>query len=108
MLYTSFTDGTVTDDITHARTGSGSGAVHAGPSYDSTTGQAVIVGDDPFALNITQVATFHSSTFPYQGRYPCGQLAFGGNWWYGTYCATIAGRTRDLHSAPAVPPPALD
>lgn len=51
----------------------------------STTGQAVIVGDDPFGLNVTKVATFKSSTFPYQGRYPCGSLFYKGTWWYGTY-----------------------
>ena len=42
-------------------------------------------GDDPFALNVTQVATFTSSVYPYQGRYPCGSLFYKGTWWYGTY-----------------------
>ena len=72
----------MTDDRTRARTSSNSNNNHK-PEMESTTGQAVIVGDDPFGLNITQVAVFHASTFPYQGRYPCGQLAYGGNWWYG-------------------------
>jgi hypothetical protein len=32
-------------------------------------------------LQVSKVATFESSTFPYQGRYPCGQLAYKGSWW---------------------------
>eukprot|EP01050_Picozoa_sp_SAG11_P008766 SAG11_NODE_787_length_7169_cov_4.571146_10_plen_143_part_00 len=47
----------------------------------TTTGQAVIVGDDPFALNITKVKTFPSAPWPYQGRYPCGSLMYKGTWW---------------------------
>ena len=48
-------------------------------------------GDDPFALNVTDVHTYTSSAWPYKGRYPCGSLAVGGNattpptWFYGTY-----------------------
>jgi len=53
--------------------------------WSSTTGQAKIVGDDPFNLTITEVKTFASSTYPYQGRYPCGSLVYKGTWWYGTY-----------------------
>ena len=34
---------------------------------------------------MTQVATFTSSVYPYQGRYPCGSLFYKGTWWYGTY-----------------------
>ena len=83
-LYTSFTDGSVKDDATGNVTRSGSGG-KTGQGYNSTTGQAVILGDDPFGLNITQVETFTSSTYPYEGRYPCGQLVYKGNWWYGTY-----------------------
>ena len=103
-LYTPWTDGSVVDDDTHKGTRSGSGrrrqqdAVSsfsglskadatddkAGPRM-TTTGQAVIVGDDPFGLNITKVKTFPSSPYPYQGRYPCGSLMYKGTWWYGTY-----------------------
>ena len=42
------------DDETGVKTSAGSGG-KSGQGYNSTTGQAVIVGDDPFALNITQV-----------------------------------------------------
>jgi len=83
-LYTPWTDGSVIDDETGVRVSSGSGG-HSKEGYNSTTGQAVIVGGDPFALNITKVKTFTSSTFPYQGRYPCGSLFYKGTWWYGTY-----------------------
>jgi hypothetical protein len=74
----------VVDDETGVKTSAGSGG-KPGHGYNSTTGQAVIVGDDPFALNITQVKTFTTSTFPYEGRYPCGQLVYKGHWFYGTY-----------------------
>ena len=63
---------------------SGSGGKPA-LGWRSTTGQAVITGNDPFALKISKVKTYASSTFPYQGRYPCGSLFYQGNWWYGTY-----------------------
>jgi hypothetical protein len=56
---------------------SGSGGKPA-LGYSSTTGQAVISGDDPFALKVTRVKTFASSTYPYQGRYPCGSLYYKG------------------------------
>jgi len=83
LLYTSFTDGSVHDDATGGVVRSLS--VGRAPSYNSTTGSAVIVGDDPFQLNITRVATVTASPFPYEGRYPCGQLVYKGQWWYGTY-----------------------
>lgn len=82
-LYTSFTDGCVIDDHTGNKTCSNSGG--KGPNLASTTGKAVILGDSPFALNVTQVGLIEASTWPYQGRYPCGQLVYKGHWWYGTY-----------------------
>jgi hypothetical protein len=83
-LYTPWTDGHVHDDATGQTISSGSGG-SARDDYNSTTGQAVIVGNDPFKLNITQVATFTASTYPYQGRYPCGSLMKDDTWFYGTY-----------------------
>jgi len=82
-LYTPWTDGTVKDDITGKTIRSGSGNSHA--PFMATTGQAAIVGNDPFNLTITEVATFPSSTYPYEGRYPCGSLMKDDTWWYGTY-----------------------
>jgi hypothetical protein len=89
-LYTPWTDGSVVDDGTGKNTRSGSGrrlqevsseAISASSGsldggHFTTTGQAIIVGDDPFALNITKVKTFPSSPWPYQGRYPCGSLFY--------------------------------
>jgi len=59
-LYTGFTDGHVVDDAT----GSASTAKSEGsaPLYTVTHGQAAIVGDDPFALNITKVKTFSNQS----------------------------------------------
>lgn len=89
-LYSPWTDGSVYDDDTGTKTASGSGrrlqdeasepiSASSGslnPRGFTTTGQAIIVGDDPFALNITKVKTFPSSPWPYQGRYPCGSLFY--------------------------------
>lgn len=89
-LYTPWTDGAVVDDETGKKTASGSGrrlqdevsqpVSASSGSLDerglTTTGQAIIVGDDPFGLNITKVKTFPSSPWPYQGRYPCGSLFY--------------------------------
>jgi len=83
-LYTPWTDGHVVDDATGKGTSSGSGG-HPSNGYASTTGQARLVGDDPFGLNVTEVATFGASTYPYKGRYPCGTLVYKGTWFYGTY-----------------------
>jgi hypothetical protein len=82
-LYTSWTDGLVYDDGTGRTVGSSSG--NANGMGTTTTGHAVIVGDDPFALTITNVSAFSSAPFPYLGRYPAGQLVYNGTWFYGTY-----------------------
>jgi hypothetical protein len=52
-----------------------------------TTGQGVIVGDDPMTLKSYSIGLDKSSpAFPYKGRYPCGSLVHNGVWYYGTYC----------------------
>lgn len=71
------------DDVTGQHVGSGSGG--KGDSLNSTTGQAKIVGDDPFNLTVTDVKVFTSSTYPYKGRYPCGTLCVNDTWFYSTY-----------------------
>eukprot|EP00051_Salpingoeca_urceolata_P017548 m.240201 g.240201 ORF g.240201 m.240201 type:complete len:619 (+) comp18986_c1_seq11:169-2025(+) len=77
-LYTPWTDGTVNG----VRSGSGG---KPSEGYNSTTGIATVVGDNPFHLNVTDVHVFTSSSFPYQSRYPCGTLVYNDVWFYGTY-----------------------
>ena len=85
-LYTGYTDGSVCD----YETGECVYANSEGnaPLYSITHGQAAIVGDDPFALNITKVKAYSEpgySAYPYGGRFPSGSLVYNGTWWYGTY-----------------------
>jgi len=60
-LYSSWTDGKV-------------GSVVSNSGYDgrsvATTGFAVIDGDSPFNLSLSDVAVFGEPGAPYQGRYP--------------------------------------
>jgi hypothetical protein len=52
-----------------------------------TTGQGVIIGDDPLTMKAYSIGLDKSSpAFPYNGRYPCGSLVYNGIWYYGTYC----------------------
>ncbi|HQI29030.1 MAG TPA: hypothetical protein PLT20_13170, partial [Sedimentisphaerales bacterium] len=52
-----------------------------------TTGQGVILGDDPLNLIAYSIGLDKSSpAAPYAGRYPCGSLIHNGVWYYGTYC----------------------
>ena len=78
-LYSPWTDGQ-TDGMS-----SGSGGRNA------TTGQAVMIGDDPLNLKIKALGITKGDPHPYQGRYPCGSLVHNGVWYYGTYCLGPAG-----------------
>jgi hypothetical protein len=78
-LYSPWTDGT-TDGM---KSSSG------GPN--ATTGQAVMIGDDPLHLEIKALGLTKGDPHPYQGRYPCGSLVYNGIWYYGTYCLGPAG-----------------
>ena len=78
-LYSPWTDGT-TDGI---KSSSG------GPN--ATTGQAIMIGDDPLNLKIKALGLTKGNPHPYQGRYPCGSLVHNGIWYYGTYCLGPAG-----------------
>jgi len=51
----------------------------------ATTGQAVLMGDDPLNLTIKSLGTVAADPYPYGGRYPCGSLVYKGVWYYGTY-----------------------
>lgn len=70
-LYSSWTDGKVNGV-------SGGNSMH-------TTGYAVVIGDDPLNLTITNVGTFQSYPAPYHGRYPSANFVYDGVWYYGTY-----------------------
>jgi len=60
-----------------------------------TTGQGVVVGDDPLTMKAYSIGLDKTSpAFPYHGRYPCGSLVYNGIWYYGTYCLDPAGRTQ--------------
>ncbi|HYG34316.1 MAG TPA: hypothetical protein VEC99_06005, partial [Clostridia bacterium] len=60
----------------------------------ATTGQAVMMGDDPLNLTIRSLGTVQADPYPYGGRYPCGSLVYRGVWYYGTYCLAPHGVTK--------------
>lgn len=60
----------------------------------ATTGQAILIGQDPLRLKIVSVGVTHGSPYPYGGRYPCGSLVYNGVWYYGTYCLAPHGNTK--------------
>ena len=86
-LYTGFTDGNVCDYETRKCVNAKSeGSRPSDIDFHVTHGQAAIVGDDPFTLNMTKVKSFTgSSAWPYGGRFPSGSLVYNGTWFYGTY-----------------------
>jgi hypothetical protein len=60
-----------------------------------TTGQGVIVGDDPLTMKAYSIGLDKTSpAYPYHGRYPSGSLVYNGVWYYGTYCLDPAGYTK--------------
>lgn len=82
-LYSPWTDGR-TDGID----GNSSGE-------KATTGNAVMIGDDPLGLVIRNTAPPQpASPRPYEGRYPCGSLVHNGIWYYGTYCLGPSGSVK--------------
>ncbi len=61
----------------------------------ATTGQAILLGDDPLQLKVEVVGGLvEADPYPYGGRYPCGSLVHDGIWYYGTYCLSPFGVTR--------------
>ena len=97
-LYSPYTDGdvygvgsnsdgwTVTKD---ARTGADRRV-----QSSATTGQAVLIGDDPLNLAVRSLGVVQADPYPYGGRYPCGSLVVHGIWYYGTYCLSPYGATQ--------------
>jgi len=78
-LYSPWTDGQ-TDGVESSSGG-----------RNATTGQAVMVGDDPLNLRIKALGLIKGDPHPYEGRYPCGSLVHNGVWYYGTYCLGPSG-----------------
>ena len=73
-LYTPWTDGEVNG--VHVSSG----------GKDPRTGYAIVHGDDPMRLEISDASTYPSAAAPYGGRYPSANLFYRGVWYYGTYC----------------------
>ena len=87
LMYSPYTDGPCWRlDGSWDQSGSGSGE-------HSTTGQAVMEGDDPMNLVVYSLGLNQGSALPYEGRYPCGSLHYNGVWYYGTYCLGPKGST---------------
>eukprot|EP00656_Telonema_subtile_P018296 TRINITY_DN19870_c0_g2_i1.p1 TRINITY_DN19870_c0_g2~~TRINITY_DN19870_c0_g2_i1.p1 ORF type:complete len:435 (+),score=53.47 TRINITY_DN19870_c0_g2_i1:124-1428(+) len=76
-LYTPWTDGAVGSVA--------AGSACATPGCMSSTGFAIVSGDDPMHLNISTVGKTRSSPSPYHGRYPSASLYYNHTWFYGTY-----------------------
>jgi len=93
-LYSPFTDGDCPRLDGGRDLSISDGNVPQGYGVERTsTGQAVIEGDDPINLKIYSLALSHVSALPYHGRYPAGSLVFNKLWLYGTYCLDPKGWT---------------
>ena len=79
-LYSPWTDGT-TEGVTSV-------SIENDTDWKiATTGNAVMIGDDPENLTIKNTSPpQRASPKPFEGRYPCGSLIYNGVWYYGTYC----------------------
>jgi hypothetical protein len=91
-LYTTWTDGGVTDSATKQHISSSScGPCRKNNGSDITQGFARVAPSKPSSptesgvTGVVDVATFDCSALPYQGRYPSGNLYYKGVWYYGTY-----------------------
>jgi hypothetical protein len=80
-LYSPYTDGAV-EGILSISAGDWQ---EQGPE-NTTTGQALITGEDPMNLEVKSLGVEKADAAPYRGRYPCGSLVYNGVWYYGTYC----------------------
>lgn len=83
IQYSPFADGTVLNSKGQKVSAS------CGAGFESNTGYARIMGDDPMNLKIVALGTRQASGMPYGGRYPCANLVHNGIWYYGTYCCDI-------------------
>lgn len=93
-MYSPFTDGVTKGVACNSQYTLYTENGHQLADLTTTTGQAVIEGDDPLDLTVTPFENQYADTFPYTGRYPCGSLVYNGVWYYGTYCLGPYGSTR--------------
>jgi hypothetical protein len=93
-MYSPFTDGPCLrrDGVTDMSVSDGNAPQGYGLEHTST-GQAVIEGDNPMNMIVYSLGLSHASALPYHGRYPCGSLIYNNIWYYGTYCLDPAGST---------------
>lgn len=93
-MYSPFTDG-ITEGVTcnSAETIDAS-EEHFAVNKMTSTGQAVMEGDDPENLKLIPLENQRALAYPYGGRYPCGSLVYNGVWYYGTYCLGPYAATR--------------
>ena len=93
-LYSPWTDGWC-PRLDGGREGSSSNGYEGDRTRrQATTGQAVMIGNDPLNLKIYSLGLSKGDPYPYGGRYPCGSLVYNGVWYYGTYCLAPYGRTK--------------
>ncbi len=97
-LYSPFTDGPCYEDFSNSMgyeysEDSPMGVFNA-KFRKATTGQGMLVGDDPLNLLVHSLGTVAADPYPYGGRYPCGSLVYHGVWYYGTYCLGPVACTR--------------
>jgi hypothetical protein len=51
----------------------------------TTTGNATLSGDDPFALTVSPLEPFRRKSLRFEGYYPCANFFYQGTWYYGGY-----------------------
>jgi hypothetical protein len=93
-LYSPWTDGSVPRLDGGRQKSSSNGYKGDRTRRQATTGQAVMIGDDPVNLKIYSLGLSNGDPYPYGGRYPCGSLVYNGVWYYGTYCLAPYGKAR--------------
>ena len=95
-LYSPYTDGVWLDDegkkaVSLSNGISSAYGVTPIVKRQSTTGHAMMIGQDPVRLRLIDLGVTPRDPYPYAGRYPCGSLVSGDVWYYGTYCLGPAG-----------------
>jgi len=92
-LYSPWTDGSVPRLDGGREKSSSNGYTGSRDKRQATTGQAVMIGEDPLNLKVYSLGLVGADPYPYGGRYPCGSLVYNGVWYYGTYCLAPYGMT---------------